>query len=149
MGHPMAKNLLKKFPAVTVYDRNPSVMQEFPQKATSLGQLFHDTNVIITMLPTPTIVRGVYEEMLAAKETSHGRLFIDSSTVDPETSRILDRLATSQNPQNRCLDAPVSGGVRGAQQATLTFMVGGSKESSSWLRTAKPLLRAMGKTVFN
>ena len=71
-----------------------------------------------------------------------GALLIDSSTIDVETARDVAHVADGQGFE--MIDAPVSGGVAGAQEATLTFMVGGSEGA---FERARPLLEAMGKTI--
>jgi 3-hydroxyisobutyrate dehydrogenase len=94
-----------------------------------------DAQIVITMLPAGEHVRDVYlgdAGVLAA--AAPATLLIDSSTIDVETSR-----AVAQAAEGRGLpmvDAPVSGGVAGAEAATLTFMVGGSNEAfeRTWAR---------------
>jgi 3-hydroxyisobutyrate dehydrogenase len=99
--------------------------------------------VIITMLPAGKEVRDVYlggDGILA--RAAPGALLIDSSTIDVETARAVASAAQAKGFS--MLDAPVSGGVTGAQAATLTFMVGGAADAFA---RAKPLLDAMGKTI--
>ena len=71
-----------------------------------------------------------------------GTMFIDCSTIDPVVSRALNAAAVAK--RMRVCDAPVSGGVGGAEAATLTFMVGGSAAD---FEAAKPLLACMGKNI--
>jgi 3-hydroxyisobutyrate dehydrogenase len=88
-------------------------------------------------------VRDVYlegEGVLA--RAAPGALLIDSSTIDVETARAVASAAEAK--RFAMLDAPVSGGVTGAQAGTLTFMVGGPADAFA---RAKPLLDAMGKTI--
>ena len=95
------------------------------------------------MLPAGQHVRDVYlgaEGVLAA--AGAGTLLIDSSTIDVETAR--DVAAAADQKGLAMLDAPVSGGVGGAQAGTLTFMVGGGDEAFA---RAKPILEKMGKTI--
>src|SRR5581483_3023375 len=100
-------------------------------------------DVVITMLPAGQHVREVY---LGAggiiENTNPGTLLIDSSTIDVETARAV--AAEAERRGLLMLDAPVSGGVGGAQAATLTFMVGGSAQAFA---RAQPILEKMGKTI--
>src|SRR5690606_2300715 len=99
--------------------------------------------VLITMLPASVHVRKVYlgeDGVLAAIDPSV--LLIDSSTIDPQTSR--DVAAAAQKQGNAMLDAPVSGGTGGAKAGTLTFMVGGEQASFD---KARPILAHMGKNI--
>jgi 3-hydroxyisobutyrate dehydrogenase len=95
------------------------------------------------MLPSGNEVREVYLAPLGIVESANsGTLLIDSSTIDVETARLV---AASAEPNGLpMLDAPVSGGVAGAQAGTLTFMVGGDEPA---FKRARPLLEAMGKTI--
>jgi 3-hydroxyisobutyrate dehydrogenase len=100
-------------------------------------------DLIITMLPAREQVREVYlgqGGVLAS--AAPGTLLVDCSTVDVETARAV--AAAAKVNELEMLDAPVSGGVAGAQAATLTFMVGGSDTA---FERAKPLLEAMGKII--
>jgi 3-hydroxyisobutyrate dehydrogenase len=99
--------------------------------------------IVITMLPAGKEVREVYlggNGVLGADNP--GTLLIDSSTIDVESARAVAAAAVKKG--FGMLDAPVSGGVGGAQAGTLTFMVGGSAESFA---RAKPILENMGKTI--
>jgi 3-hydroxyisobutyrate dehydrogenase len=100
-------------------------------------------DVVITMLPSGKEVREVYlgpEGVLAG--VSPGPLLIDCSTIDVETARVVADAAEDRGLA--MLDAPVSGGVAGAQGASLTFMVGGTETA---FERAQPVLAAMGKTI--
>src|SRR5215831_15925173 len=129
MGGPMAANLVKAGHAVTGSDVVPAAV--------------NGAEVIITMLPAGKEVREVYlgADGLIAR-AAPGALLIDSSTIDVETARAVASAAQAKG--FAMLDAPVSGGVTGAQGATLTFMVGGPADAFA---RAKPLLDAMGKTI--
>ncbi len=99
--------------------------------------------VIITMLPTADHVKQVYrgkDGLLA--NIGPGVLLIDSSTIDPLSTREVAKYALAQG--NPMLDAPVSGGTGGAAAGTLTFMVGGP---DSVFDQALPILSAMGKNI--
>jgi 3-hydroxyisobutyrate dehydrogenase len=147
MGLPMAQNLLKAGHSVRGVDLSKAQVDALVAsggepapdvKATTSG-----ADVVITMLPAGSHVREVYlgaAGVLAA--AGDNTLLIDSSTIDVETARVV---ATAAGKQGLLmLDAPVSGGVGGAQAGTLTFMVGGADQAFA---RAKPILEAMGKTI--
>jgi 3-hydroxyisobutyrate dehydrogenase len=147
MGLPMAQNLLQAGHAVAGFDLNAEASEKLAAsgggRANSVAEACKDAEIVITMLPAGEHVRDVYlgdAGVLAA--AAPATLLIDSSTIDVETSR-----AVAQAAEGRGLamvDAPVSGGVSGAEAATLTFMVGGSDEAFA---RARPVLESMGKTI--
>jgi 3-hydroxyisobutyrate dehydrogenase len=147
MGLPMAQNLIKANHSVTGFDVARASVEKLVGAggiaAKDIADAAKDAEVIITMLPAGEHVREVY---LAAKgvlaSVKSGALLIDSSTIAVETARVVARAADEKGFS--MLDAPVSGGVGGAQGATLTFMVGG--EAGAFER-AKPILEKMGKTI--
>jgi 3-hydroxyisobutyrate dehydrogenase len=147
MGLPMAANLIKAGHAVSGFDVNEDVgarlAAEGGTKAQSIAEACKDADVLITMLPAGEHVREVYlgeGGVLAA--VAPATLLIDSSTIDVETAREVAQAAQAKGLA--MIDAPVSGGVAGAQAATLTFMVGGADDA---FERARPLLEAMGKTI--
>jgi 3-hydroxyisobutyrate dehydrogenase len=98
---------------------------------------------VITMLPEGRHVRGVYlgdDGIIARAEPA--ALLIDCSTIDVDSARAVNGAAGERGSE--VLDAPVSGGVAGAENATLTFMVGGSEQG---VARARPILEQMGKAV--
>ena len=147
MGLPMAQNLVKAGHAVAGFDVSQDAIDRLAagggEPAHSIGEACRGAEVVVTMLPAGRQVRDVYfgeEGVLASAPT--GALLIDSSTIDVETARDVAHVADGQGFE--MIDAPVSGGVAGAQEATLTFMVGGSEGA---FERARPLLEAMGKTI--
>ena len=147
MGLPMAQNLLKAGHAVAGFDVKEDAMEKLAaaggRAVRSLAETCTDAEIVITMLPAGEQVREVYLEgdgVLSA--VALGTLLIDSSTIDVETARAVEHAA--QERGLAMVDAPVSGGVAGAQAATLTFMVGGSEEAFA---RARPVLEQMGKTI--
>jgi 3-hydroxyisobutyrate dehydrogenase len=147
MGMPMAENLLKAAYEVTGFDLNADATERLAHKgasrANSLADACNAAEIIITMLPAGEHVREVYlgaGGVLAS--VGPGTLLIDSSTIDVQTAREVAQAA--QNNGLAMVDAPVSGGVAGAEAATLTFMVGGSDEA---FERARPVLEGMGKTI--
>lgn len=149
MGTPMVQNLLKQGHRVKVFDLVSASVEKTVTlgaiKATSLRDLSHDAEIIITMLPAGKDVMSVCtaEEGLFACAHKNA-LFIDSSSIDVDTARQLAKLAEANGLL--MIDAPVSGGVAGAQAGTLTFMIGGTEKG--FLR-AKPILEAMGKIIIH
>lgn len=103
------------------------------------------------MLPEPQHVAGVYKQMLEPPTllkdgfTTKERLFIDCSTIDPMTSGSVANVAHSSG-QGKFIDAPMSGGVVGAQAGTLTFMIGAAPEV---VERATEVLTMMGKRVLH
>jgi 3-hydroxyisobutyrate dehydrogenase len=147
MGLPMAQNLLKAGHLVEGCDVN----NESVQKLIAAGGAGAETSkiaasradLVITMLPSGKEVREVYLDPLGIVESANpGTLLIDSSTIDVDTARLVAAAAEAKGLP--MVDAPVSGGVAGAQGGTLTFMVGGEKTA---LTRARPVLEAMGKTI--
>ena len=100
-------------------------------------------DVVVTMLPAGPHVLNVYEGTILGSAPA-GALLIDCSTIDVETSRIVAKMAADKGYP--MVDAPVSGGVGGAEAGTLTFMVGGSEVDFA---RAKPVLEKMGKTIIH
>jgi len=147
MGLPMALNLIKAGHEVTGFDLFPQGVEKLKagggNAAKDVNTIAADSDVVITMLPAGKDVREVYlgPSGLIAHAKS-GTLFIDSSTIDVDSARVV--AAETVAAKMLMLDAPVSGGVGGAQAGTLTFMVGGPDAA---FQKAEPLLNAMGKTV--
>ncbi len=149
MGLPMARNLLKAGHEVTGFDVSEAQMAAFAESggrtAASLEKAVADADTVVTMLPAGAHVRKVYlgEDGIIA-HVRPGTLLIDSSTIDVETAReVAAEAAKAGLPM---VDAPVSGGVAGAEAATLTFMVGGPDTA---FEQAKPILEAMGRKVIH
>jgi 3-hydroxyisobutyrate dehydrogenase len=147
MGLPMAQNLIKAGHQVAGADMSMAAVDKLKSAggtaAADAAAAGDGADVIVTMLPSGKEVREVYlgANGLIARSKS-GALLIDSSTIDVETARAVAKAA--QEKGLLMVDAPVSGGVGGAQAATLTFMVGGSEEAFA---RARPYLEAMGKTI--
>jgi 3-hydroxyisobutyrate dehydrogenase len=147
MGAPMAANLLKAGHQVTGYDivasARAALARQGGRAAASAVEAAAAGEIVITMLPAGPQVREVYlgaEGVLARAQP--GALLIDCSTIDVETARAVAGMAADS--QFLMVDAPVSGGVIGAEAGTLTFMVGG--EVAAFAR-AEPVLKAMGRTI--
>lgn len=147
MGLPMARNLLKAGHRLVGYDVVPSALEAAVSAgvgaAGSIREAVQGAECVITMLPEGRHVRAVYlgdDGILA--HAGPDTLLIDCSTIDVDSARSVNRAATERELE--VLDAPVSGGVAGAENATLTFMVGGSDEG---VARARPILERMGKAV--
>ena len=137
MGAPMAKNLASAGHEVAGYDVAAPV-PDGVSSAESGAEAARDADVVITMLPDGAILRRVADEVIPAMKP--GAVLLDCSTVDVESARAVADQAEAAGLG--ALDAPVSGGIGGAEAGTLTFMVGGSKEAFA---TAAPLFEIMGQ----
>jgi 3-hydroxyisobutyrate dehydrogenase len=147
MGMPMAQNLLKAAHEVTGFDLDAHATELLAANggtsANSVADACTAAEVVITMLPAGEQVSDVYlgaGGVLAS--VAPATLLIDSSTIDVQTAR--DVAQAAQDKGLAMVDAPVSGGVTGAEAATLTFMVGGSDDA---FERARPVLEKMGKTI--
>ncbi len=144
MGAPMARNLVKAGHEVAVFDLAPAAMAAVPgaRLAASAADAARGAEVVLTMLPAGAHVRDAWlgaGGMAAA--CAEDALLIDCSTIDVESAR-----AVAAGAHRAFLDAPVSGGVMGAEGATLTFMVGGPAEAFA---RAQPVLAQMGRNVIH
>ncbi|MCB1493760.1 MAG: NAD(P)-binding domain-containing protein, partial [Rhodobiaceae bacterium] len=147
MGGPMAANLVKAGHAVRGFDLSEDACDRFAAAGgtvvDAVSNVLEEADAVVTMLPAGDHVRAVYMGgggLIA--QASPGTLFIDSSTIDVESARAVAGAAAAAGME--MIDAPVSGGVGGAEAGTLTFMVGGP---DSAFAAAKPILEAMGKTI--
>ena len=147
MGGPMARNLLKAQEQVRAFDVSPAALKPVvaagAKEANTALDAVKGADVVITMLPAGAHVRSVYLEdasiMSAARKDA---ILIDCSTIDIDSARAVH--ATAERAGFDFLDAPVSGGVGGAEAGTLAFMCGGSDKAFA---RAKPLLEKMGKRI--
>ena len=137
MGGPMAANLAKAGHEVTGFDM-AEVSIDGVTMATSGAEAAKGAQVVITMLPNGDILRKVAAEVIPAMDK--GAVLLDCSTVDVDSARAVADQAQAAGLS--ALDAPVSGGVGGAQGGTLTFMVGGDEAGFT---TAKGLFDIMGQ----
>lgn len=148
MGGPMAKNLVSAGNQVVGFDLVEAAILDAKKNGIDIVKNASSTTIgaeiLISMLPASEHVESLYLKEGLLKDIDPSTLIIDCSTIAPETSRKVakeaDKLGLSM------IDAPVSGGVAGAKAATLTFIVGGRKES---LDKAKPVLEKMGKSIFH
>jgi 3-hydroxyisobutyrate dehydrogenase len=142
MGGPMAANLVKAGFGVKVFDLVPELVASVAGAtgAPSALAAAADVDVFISMLPAGRHLGAAGVGSVLRKDT----LVIDCSTIDPGTAR---KVASAlQQKGITMLDAPVSGGTAGAQNGTLTFIVGGSAEG---LERGRPLFKAMGANIYH
>jgi len=137
MGAPMAVNLIKAGHEITGFDV-AGILIEGAAVAASASDAARGQDAVITMLPNGEILRAVYAQITPAG--MKGAVFIDCSTVDVDSARAAHKMAQANGLLS--VDAPVSGGVGGAEAGTLTFMAGGSDEAFS---RAAPLFEIMGR----
>jgi 3-hydroxyisobutyrate dehydrogenase len=137
MGKPMALNLLKDGHEVIGFDTVPTNLEGITM-ATSAADAAIGVDFVITMLPNGEILQSVAGKVL--ETMTRGAALLDCSTVDVDSTRNVARWAEAKGIIP--IDAPVSGGIGGASDGTLTFMVGGSEEGFT---KAKPLFDVMGQ----
>lgn len=146
MGGPMAANLVNAGYTVNGFDPVPAARQAAQDKGIRLfdtgAAAVTDADVVITMLPNGALVKSCYDEVLPA--AAAGALFIDSSTISVDDARAVHQQALDSGFAQ--LDAPVSGGVKGAVAGTLAFMVGGEAEA---LEQARAVLDPMASKVIH
>jgi len=147
MGKPMVKNLIKAGYEPIVFNRRPAPVDELivegARSGTSAKNVAEQSDVVITMLPdTPDVESVVLGADGIVEGARPGLLLIDMSTISPVVTR---QIASQVHAKNaRMLDAPVSGGDKGAVSGTLSIMVGGEKAD---FEEAMPIFEAMGKTI--
>ncbi|XP_023016510.1 3-hydroxyisobutyrate dehydrogenase, mitochondrial [Leptinotarsa decemlineata] len=147
MGKRMAANLISKGQSLKVYDTVPAAAASVKgaQQCGSAEEAAKDANIVITMLPNGDIVK---ETLLGEKGILKGipkkSILVDCSTIEPQMAKELSTI--SQKNSIRFIDAPVSGGVTGAQAGTLTFMTGGQETD---VKEVEPFLLKMGAKIFH
>lgn len=147
MGKPMAHNLIEAGYELVVYNRSREAVDELAGEgagaAGSPREVTEQSDVVITMLPdSPQVREVVADEGGILEGIKEGALVIDMSTISPVVTEEL--AARIQEKGAAMLDAPVSGGDVGAQNGTLSIMVGGDEAD---FERAKPLFDVMGGTV--
>jgi 3-hydroxyisobutyrate dehydrogenase len=157
MGWPMAKNILKAGNNVLQADHKLHIFDVDKKKVTkfvkeepgALGTaeasaVAKASNIVITMLPTGPIVRQVVNEMLASGALTKDTIVVDMSSSEPtgtrELAHVLAKLGVT------LIDAPVSGGIVGAQAGTLTLMIGCDDDRA--VERVTPVLQTMGSKLF-
>jgi 3-hydroxyisobutyrate dehydrogenase len=149
MGQPMVRNLIAKGFGVVAYDVVPGALEAAVKLGASAcgsaAEAAKQGDLVVTMLPSSSHVETVYLGAGGVLEgAAKGRLCVDMSTIEPAVSRrVAERL---RERGVRFIDAPVSGGVVGAEKATLAIMVGGEEAD---LEHARPALAAMGANIIH
>ncbi|HYB19495.1 MAG TPA: NAD(P)-dependent oxidoreductase [Thermodesulfobacteriota bacterium] len=147
MGLPMCKRLIQAGYQVIIRDLKPNPVKALKELGALSGNTAREvsaqTDLLITMLPTPAVTREV---LLGTDGAIHGlrpgSLYVDMSTSNPTLTKEIHQALKEKGVE--MLDAPVSGGMQGAVAGTLTIMVGGDSRS---LETAKPVLGCMGNKI--
>ncbi|GBC81739.1 2-hydroxy-3-oxopropionate reductase [bacterium HR10] len=147
MGRPMAMNLLKAGFPLTVYNRTASKAQPLLEMgaawAPSPADLAEASEVVLTMLSdTPDVEAVLFGPGGVWEGIRPGSTVIEMSTIAPEAATAFARRLAERGCE--MLDAPVSGGERGAIEGTLAIMVGGREDT---FQRCLPVLRALGKTI--
>ncbi len=147
MGKPMARNLIAAGYELTVHSRSTGPVEKLAGEgaavAASPAAVASSSDIVITMLPdTPDVEQVALGQDGLASGGHEGLLYVDMSSIDPTATR---RIAAALAERGiSMLDAPVSGGERGAIEGTLSIMVGGPEAA---FRRAEPILRHLGKTI--
>lgn len=149
MGKPMAMNLLKAGYPLTVYVRNPNVKKEIVdaggKTAASIAELAAGAEILITILPADREIIEVYTaENGLIDHLPDGAVCVEMTSARGETVREIAACAQQRGRKIDFIDAPVSGGVPGAQTGTLTIMVGGEK---GLIDACLPLLQTLGSKI--
>jgi 3-hydroxyisobutyrate dehydrogenase len=149
MGGPMVANLIASGHEVNAFDISADALARAvgagAKAATNGIDATKSAEIVITMLPAGKHVRSVFlEDDKVMDMVAAGTLLIDCSTIDVVTAR--NAIAEAEKRGLEMLDAPVSGGIGGAQAGTLTFMCGGTEGAFA---RAEPILKVMGKNVFH
>ena len=152
MGRPMAANLARAGVPLTIFDADPAQSARFAGDhdctvASSLAELGSAADIVITMLPTGPIVSAVVlgtDGDGLAGALAEGSIIVDMSSSEPEGMRTLG--AELDKRGITLIDAPVSGGVPGAEAGTLAIMIGAADEAA--VKRVEPFLNAMGKRLF-
>ena len=147
MGLPMANNILKAGIEVNAFDLSEQALNQAENLGMSIKQnsesVLEDIDALITMLPNGSSVEKIFLDDNLLGGINKQTLIIESSTISPEISKKVSKMA--KNYGISMLDAPVSGGVKGAELGNLTFMVGGSESD---LQKGSSLFKIMGDKIF-
>jgi len=147
MGKPMARNLIRAGYSMVVHNRGRGPVDELAKEGAKAGSSAKDvaqqSDVIITMLPdSPDVEAVVLGNDGVLEGLKPGATLVDMSTIKPATAR---RVADEVRKKGgKALDAPVSGGEKGATEATLSIMVGGPQDVFD---AVLPIFQALGKNI--
>lgn len=145
MGEPLTKRLLDAGYEVVVHDVNPEAMTRLKSAGAKLAssnrQVADLAQTVLVSLPTPAVVEAVAKDLIGGESM---RFYVDLSTTGPTVARKVGAALADAGVE--CLDAPVSGGVQGAIQGTLSIMASGSEAAYN---NALPLLQLFSKNIFH
>jgi 2-hydroxymethylglutarate dehydrogenase len=149
MGRHMARRILEAGYDLTVYDVNKQAAAPLLAKGAQWGNspaaMAESCEVIFTSLPTPKIIEEVvYGKNGLSRGWKKGDIYVDMSTNSPALMKKI--AADAKKKDVAVLDAPVSGGTKGAEAGTLTIMVGGE---ATVLKKVNSLLSTMGQRIFH
>ncbi|MFQ3621025.1 MAG: NAD(P)-dependent oxidoreductase [Spirochaetales bacterium] len=148
MGKFMAENLIKAGYEMVLFDVNVAALKEFEGRrgvniVSSAAEVGSKVSLAITMLPnSPHVEEAVLGLKGLANTLKAGSTVVDMSTISPKVARKVASLLRDKGID--FLDAPVSGGQKGAREGTLSIMVGGEKKT---FESVLPVLKVMGKTI--
>ena len=147
MGRPMARNVIKAGYPLVVHNRSRAAVDELvgagAKGAASPRDVARQCDVLITMLPnSPDVEQVALGKDGIIEGARSGLLFVDMSTISPIVSQKIGKALEAKGV--KMLDAPVSGGEKGAVEGALSIMVGGDKATFD---TVLPIFQAMGKTI--
>jgi 2-hydroxy-3-oxopropionate reductase len=146
MGAPMVRNLLKAGFAVTAWNRSPdkaeALVGDGARFAADIADAVSDADIIITMVSDGNAVRALLDDVGVAKSAKKGAVVVDMSSIKPAEARSHAELLAAHGLG--AIDAPVSGGTKGATDGTLAIMAGGTEADFAVVEAA---LSAMGRPV--
>ncbi len=147
MGKPMSRHLLQAGYVVVAHNRSRESAAELTdagaREAHSPKEVAENSDIVVTMLPdSPDVEEVALGSGGIIEGVSKGDIYVDMSTIAPSVALKVGKAMAGKGV--RCLDAPVSGGDVGAQNATLSIMVGGEEDV---FNTVKPVFEAMGKNI--
>lgn len=149
MGFPMARNLIKAGHSVVAHNRSRSPVDRLVaiggRSAATPAEVARSVDVLVSCVLTPEQVEQIYLGPGGAIEGARaGQVFVDTSTIYPMTSRKIGEALSAKGVS--FIDAPVSGGPQGAENGTLSVMVGGDTAA---LEKVRPVLEVFGKNIFH
>lgn len=147
MGKPMARNLIKAGYSLTVHNRSRGAVDELVREGAKDGRaprsVAEESDIVITMLPdSPDVQQVVMGPDGVLEGLRKGSVLVDMSTISPMVTQELAEAVRAKGAE--MLDAPVSGGEKGAIETTLSIMVGGSEETFTRVR---PVFESLGKMI--
>jgi 3-hydroxyisobutyrate dehydrogenase-like beta-hydroxyacid dehydrogenase len=147
MGKPMAMNLLKAGFSLTVFNRTPGksapLVEAGARVAHSPGEVAEDSEIVITIVSdTPDVEAVLFGPEGVSRKLKPGAVVIDMSTISPEATVDFARRLARQGCS--MIDAPVTGGEKGAVEGSLTIMAGGARDV---FEKSLPIFQAMGKRI--